>query len=127
MMMRFRDATLLVITLGMAMMASAQHPRSVATTIAAVEAEFANVLLDASPRELHELGLTGGSKFTFTYNGQVHAATLVEEYGDVEKGEWLGRIWEDRVELAISFGNACIELDCKVGDAVIIRLSGGDR
>ena len=92
-----------------------------------ISAEYANILLDASPPELRELGLKDGSKFTFAHNGKVYAATLVEEYGDVENGEWLGRIWEDHVELAISFGNACTVLDCKVGDAVTIRPSGGDR
>lgn len=121
MMMRFREASLLVLTLGMTMIALAQQPPSVAATIAEVEEEYANILLDASPSELRELGLMVGAKFTFTHNGQSHSAILVEEYGDVEAGEWLGRMWEDRVELAISSGNACTVLDCKVGDAVTIR------
>ena len=120
-MLRFREASLFVLALGLAPVAQAQQAPSVTTTIAAVEEEYANILLDASPHELAELGLAVGSKFTFTHRGQSHTATLVEEYADVEAGEWLGRMWEDRVELAISFGNACTELGCKVGDAVTIK------
>lgn len=114
-------ASALVFTLGLAASAIAQSP-TVATTISQVEAEYANILLDASPNELHELGLTVGTTFTFTHNDRSYTATLVEEYGDVERGEWLGRMWEGRVELAISFGNACTVLGCNVGDAVTIRL-----
>jgi S-adenosylmethionine hydrolase len=127
MMMRFREASMIVITLGMAMLASAQLPQSLVTTIAEVEQEYANILLDASPRELRSLGVTVGTKFIFMHNGQSYTATLVEEYGDVEIGAWLGRIWEERVELAISFGNACTVLDCKVGDAVTISPGGTDN
>ena len=123
-MVRVRKAYLLVFVLGLAMGVSAQPATSVVARIVAVEAEFANILLDASPQALRELGLLTGTRFTFTHNGQSYSATLVEEYGDVEKGQWLGRIWEDRVELAISFGNACTVLDCKVGDAVSIIPSG---
>mgnify|MGYP001824380423 CR=1 FL=1 len=121
---RLRNACLLAFALGLATVASAQPSELVATTIAAVEEEYANILLDASPEELRGLGLMVGSQFTFTHNGQAYSATLVEEYGDVEKGQWLGRMWEDRVELAISFGNACTVLDCKVGDAVTITPGG---
>ena len=64
--MRLGEASLLVFTLGMAMAVSAQQPPSVTASIAEVEAEFANALLDASPSDLRELGLTVGSKFTFT-------------------------------------------------------------
>ena len=120
-MMRFCQASLLVLALGLTLAASAQQVPSVTTTIAAVEEEYANILLDTSPHELGKLGLAAGSTFTFTHREQSYTATLVEEYGDVEAGEWLGRMWENRVELAISFGNACTELGCKVGDAVTIR------
>lgn len=120
--MRFRDACVLVVTMGMVMVTSAQQSESVAATISEVEQEYANILLDASPSELRELGLKEGTSFTFTHKGQVHTATLVEEYGDVEAGKWLGRIWEDHVEIAINSGNACTVLDCKVGDAVTIGL-----
>jgi S-adenosylmethionine hydrolase len=123
-MMRFREAGLLVFTLGLAMFAWAQDPQSVAASITEVEEEYANILLDASPRELRELGLAIGTKFTFTHNGQSHSATLVAEYADVEAGQWLGRAFEDRVELAINSGNACTVLVCKVGDTVTIRPGG---
>ena len=120
-MLRARKANVLVLMLGLAASAIAQSP-TVETTIAAVEEEFANILLAASPTELRELGLTVGTKFTFTHNDRSYTATLVEEYADVERGDWLGRMWEDRVELAISFGNACTAIGCKVGDAVTIQL-----
>ena len=119
-MMKCLQASALVLTLGLAVSAMAESP-TVTTTIAEVEAEYANILLDANPSELRELGLTLGTTFTFTHSGRSYTATLVEEYGDVEQGEWLGRMWEQRVELAISFGNACTALGCKVGDAVTIR------
>ena len=121
--MRVLRTSAFIFTLGLAMNAIAQSP-TVATTIAVVEAEYANILLDADPDELRELGLTAGTKFTFTHGGRSYTATLVEEYGDVEQGEWLGRMWEQRVELAISFGNACTELSCKVGDTVTITAIG---
>ena len=126
MVMTFRAAGLLALTLGATVIASAQHAQSVTASITEVEQEYANILLDASPNELRELGLTLGTRFTFTHKGQAHTATLVEEYGDVAAGAWLGRIWEDRVELAISSGNACTVLDCSVGDAVTITLPANE-
>lgn len=120
---RLLQTTSLALLLGIASQSLAQHHQSVTTSIAAVEEEFANILLNADPMQLTEMGLTVGVRFTFTHNGHSHTATLVEEYGDVKRGEWLGRLWEDRVELAISFGNACPELDCEVGDAITISLA----
>ena len=120
-MKRLGEVGLLVATLGMVMAVWAQASQTVTASITVVEQEYANILLDARPEQLSEIGLAVGTKFTFTHNGQSYAATLVEEYADVEIGHWLGRAFENRVELAINSGNACTLLACKVGDAVTIR------
>jgi hypothetical protein len=62
MMMTLRAAGLLVLTLGVTVIASAQHAQSVTASITEVEQEYANILLDASPSELRELGLTVGTR-----------------------------------------------------------------
>lgn len=67
--------------------------------------------------------LDQGGKFTFACKDGSFQATWVSWYSDVPEGEWLGLPGEgDRVQIAISFGDADVASGCGRGDPVRLTL-----
>jgi S-adenosylmethionine hydrolase len=64
-----------------------------------------------------------GGKLTFACKEASFPATWVSWYGDVADGEWLALAGEgDRVQVAVSFGDADAASGCSRGDRVRLIL-----
>ena len=48
---------------------------------------------------------------------------MATTYSDVDKGDWVAFInWDDKLRVAISFGNAAEVLACKADDPVTVAI-----
>jgi S-adenosylmethionine hydrolase len=62
-----------------------------------------------------------GETFTFSCRDRSFTSTWVSRYSDVPEGSWLGLTGAgDRIQIAISFGDANAESGCGEGDQVKI-------
>lgn len=83
---------------------------------------FGNLILDASPEQLAQLGARDGSAFTVEHAGRVHAARLAGAFADVPAGELL--VYEDAqhmVALAVNQGSAAKLLGAGRDDELLVR------
>lgn len=91
--------------------------------VASVETEYTNIDTNLSIAKLKENGMQLGDQIQFEHQSRVMYATYGAEYTDVKRGGWIATENEDgTLELAISFGGACEEINCKVGDPLLIQL-----
>lgn len=86
--------------------------------IVSVDIEFANVNTNITSDAVADIAL--GSTVTFRHDGEEFAATYVDDFAAVERGDWVIVTSGSVLTIAISFGNACDVLDCAIGDAVEI-------
>ena len=98
------------------------EPKPLPAVIIYISEEYLNINTDLSQERLAAVGITAGTSFTSTYEGRTVQALLGISYADVERGEWIAQIEEDgKMQLAISFGHAAMELDCSVGDTLLVH------
>ena len=98
------------------------EPKPLPAVIIYISEEYLNINTDLSQERLAAVGITAGTSFTSTYEGRTVQALLGTSYADVERGEWIAQIEEDgKMQLAISFGHAAMELDCSVGDTLLVH------
>ena len=98
------------------------EPKPLPAVIIYISEEYLNINTDLSQERLAAVGITAGTSFTSTYKGRTVQALLGTSYADVERGEWIAQIEEDgKMQLAISFGHAAMELDCSVGDTLLVH------
>ena len=91
--------------------------------VASVETEYTNIDTNLSITTLKAKGMQLGDQIQFEHQDRVMYATYAAEYTDVKRGGWIATENEDgTLELAISFGGACEEINCKVGDPLLIQL-----
>ena len=97
-------------------------PKPLPAVITYISEEYLNINTDLSQERLTAVGITAGTSFAATYEGRNVQALLGTSYSDVERGEWIAQIEEDgNMQLAISFGHAAMELDCSVGDTLLVH------
>ena len=90
--------------------------------ITAVGFEYANITTDLDFSALVGAGVKMGQSFEVAHGERRLKVTLGGDYGDVEVGNWVALAGDgDKVELAISFGHACTEINCTVGDVLTIH------
>ena len=98
------------------------EPKPLPAVIIYISEEYLNINTDLSQERLTAVGITAGTSFAATYEGRTVQALLGTSYSDVERGEWIAQIEEDgNMQLAISFGHAAMELDCSVGDTLLVH------
>ena len=93
---------------------------SVVGSIINVDAEFANVDTDIAGDAVGAAAL--GSTLRFRHGGFTYVATYVDDFAAVARGEWVVIVDEDRLTIAISFGDACDVLECELGDAIEVEM-----
>ncbi len=94
------------------------------TKVVRISEEFANINTDLTGAVLAQHGIVVGTTFQFRYKDQTFGVLLGENYGDVDKGEWVGLIEEDgHLQLAVSYGNAATDIGCVVGDMLYVELA----
>lgn len=87
-----------------------------------ISEEFANINTDIHKKTLKAYGIAQQEIFSVTFKGEKFSALLGKKYSDVERGDWIALIEEDdKLQLAISFGNAATEIGCAVGDTLYIE------
>ncbi len=93
-----------------------------------ISEEYANINTGVHKKTLKAYGIGQQAQFSVTFKEQKFRALLGEGYGDVERGDWIALIEDDdKLQLAISFGNAATEIGCAVGDTLYIeRLENGE-
>ncbi len=100
-------------------------PEKIEVEILNISEEFANINTSITREELAEKGIVENSWITVTYKDKSYPMLMGKDYGDVARGKWIARIDEedDRLQLAISFGNAANDMGCTVGDKLLLQLS----
>ena len=90
-------------------------------TVVRISEEYANINTDVDRDDLSARGITHGTVFKVNFRDRSLNALLGKGYSDVSRGEWVGLIEDDdKLQLAISFGNAATDLGCSVGDTLYI-------
>ena len=113
-----RLRTLLIAVLaGSPLLSGAVSAATLTGKILEVGMAYGNLQTDV-PAE--KLGLTPGTKFTFSCHEETFTATWAEWYSDVAEGELLGLSAGGRVQIAVSFGDANALSGCGEGDPVTI-------
>ena len=93
-----------------------------------ISEEYANINTDLSGEKLRTNGIELQTVFQVKFKERTISAMLGSGYSDVPRGDWVGLIEEDgNLQLAISFGNAAVDLGCKVGDTLYIEPIVGDE
>ena len=111
----------IVLGLGLLLCSFAHAEELVLTaSVIGVDHEYANVRTSVSAMEWNQLGVAIGTRMVIEHKGVRVDATLVETYGDVATGEWLGLLEDDHLKIAISFGHACEIMGCAIGDRLSI-------
>ena len=83
---------------------------------------YANINTDITEPHLTEHGIVQGTKFEVMFENHTMKALLGKTYSDVDKGKWIALIEEDgKLQIAISFGHAATDINCKAGDTVYIK------
>ena len=100
-------------------------PEKIEVEILHISEEFANINTSVTREELAEKGIVENSWITVTYKDKSYPMLMGKDYGDVARGEWIARIDEEdnRLQLAISFGNAATDMGCTVGDKLQLQLT----
>ncbi len=92
-------------------------------TIAEVGGEYGNLDSTVPKASVEAAGISAGSTFDFTCNGTTVQVKMATTYSDVDKGDWVAFInWDDKLRVAISFGNAAEVLACKADDPVTVAI-----
>lgn len=82
---------------------------------------FGNVTLDFQATDFAKLGITRGDTFTLEFGGKRVPVRLGATYSDVKRGEYVAFFdAEDRLLVAINYGNAADALGIKVGDLAAV-------
>lgn len=107
---------------GCAMAPKPDLSQPLSARVVRISEEYANINTDIHKKLLKAYGIEQQATFSVTFKGQKFSALLGKEYSDVERGDWIALIEEDdKLQLAISFGNAATEIDCAVGDTLYIE------
>jgi S-adenosylmethionine hydrolase len=83
---------------------------------------FGNLILDATPNQLSEVGVRDGSSVALQHADHVHAARRAGTFAEVPLGELL--IYEDAqrmVALAVNQGSAAALLGAARDDELLVR------
>lgn len=82
---------------------------------------FGNITLDFQATDFARLGITRGDTFTLEFGGKRVPVRLGATYSDVPRGQYVAFFdAEDRLLVAINFGNAADALGIKVGDQAVV-------
>ena len=100
-------------------------PEKIELEVLHISEEFANINTNITREELAAKDISVGSWIAVTYKGKTYPMLMSKDYGDVEKGDWIARIDEEdnRLQLAISFGNAAPDMGVAIGDKLEIQLT----
>lgn len=80
---------------------------------------YGNITLDFQAADFARLGISKGGNFTIEFGGKRVPVRLGSTYGDVPRGEYVAFFdAEDRLLVAINYGNAADALGIKVGEVV---------
>lgn len=85
---------------------------------------FGNLVLDATPEQLAQLGVREGDALAVAYADRVHGARSAGAFADVPAGELL--LYEDArrmVALAVNRGSALERLGARRDDELVVRLA----
>ncbi|MBT8061717.1 MAG: alpha/beta hydrolase, partial [Gammaproteobacteria bacterium] len=90
-------------------------------TIAGVTANHGNIFTSLVPADLEQLGIEPGDHFLLTVGEHTVQVLLGSNYGDVERGEWIGIMRAEGVlMIARNRESACKTLACAMGSTVVI-------
>ncbi len=82
---------------------------------------YGNITLDFQASDFAALGIAAGDNFTLVFGGKTVPVKLGKTYGDVARGKYVAFFdAEDRLLVAINYGNAADALGMKVGDTAIV-------
>ncbi len=88
-----------------------------------ISEEYANINTDLTGPTLTENGIVEKTYFNVRFKNHTMRTMLGKTYSDVPKGDWIALIEEDeKVQFAISFGNAATEIGCTLGDTLYIQV-----
>lgn len=101
------------------------EPEKIEVEVLHISEEFANINTNISREELAAKGITEGGWIAVSYKGKTYPMLLGKDYSDVEKGAWIARFDEEdnRLQLAVSFGNAATDMGVAVGDKLEIQMA----
>ncbi len=100
-------------------------PEKIEVEVLHISEEFANINTNITREELVAKGIAEGSWIAVTYKDKTYPMLMSKDYGDVSKGDWIARIDDEdnRLQLAISFGNAATDMGVAVGDKLEIQMT----
>ncbi len=85
---------------------------------------YGNITLDFQASDFTALGIAAGDNFTLEFGGKRVPVKLGKTYGDVPRGKYVAFFdAEDRLLIAINYGNAADALGIKVGEVASVTKS----
>lgn len=95
----------------------------IAAKVVSISEEYANINTDLTGPTLAKNGIVEKTYFNVRFKDHTMRTMLGKTYSDVPKGDWIALIEEDeKVQFAISFGNAATEIGCALGDTLYIQV-----